>query len=312
MKIKTWRDPYEAGFSPTKPTEIELQPGLTVLVGCNGAGKSTLLRNIEEHCKINKISCHLYDNLKSGGFSSISSLMFEGDYGEASYLFCASEGEGIKANVQRESTMYKGFFENGYMNNSKNRMARIFADEDKLKELDLQYATCKDRVLLFDAVDSGLSVDSIVEVKKMFDSIIEDTKNMNLNIYIIIAANEYELARHSNCFDVNEGKYIAFNDYEEYRSFIIKNRIAKEKRIEKQISWRNNKKQKEIEKYIKYRKSIEQKRITLQNKKDSGKRLNWNEEYTLDHIDSVIRDFVRELRFVNEEELNKIWKETQE
>lgn len=36
--------------------------------------------------------------------------MFEGDYGEDSYLFCASEGEGIKANVQCESTMYKGFF----------------------------------------------------------------------------------------------------------------------------------------------------------------------------------------------------------
>ena len=128
MKIKTWRDPYEAGFSPTKPTEIELQSGITVLVGCNGAGKTTLLHNIEDHCKYNKISCHLYDNLKSGGFNSVSSLMYDGDYENASYLFCASEGESIKANVQRESCMYKGFFEKGYMDNRKNRFARIFMD----------------------------------------------------------------------------------------------------------------------------------------------------------------------------------------
>lgn len=311
MVIKTWRDPYEAGFSPTKPKEIEIQPGLTVLVGCNGAGKSTLLRNIEEHCKHNKISCHLYDNLKSGGFSSISSLMFEGDYEDASYLFCASEGEGIKANVKRESSLYKGFFENGYMNNTKNRMARIFLDDKKLKQIDLEYASCKDRVLLFDAVDSGLSVDSIVEVKEMFDRIIEDTKDMNLNIYLIIAANEYELVRNSNCFDVNNGKYIKFNDYEEYRTFIIKNRIAKEKRIEKQITWMNNKRQKEIDKYIKYRESMEEKKVKLLAKYE-GKELPWYEKYALSDIDSAIKDFARNLRFVNDKELDILWKEMKE
>lgn len=47
MKVKTWRDPYDAGFSPTRSKEIELKPGLTVLVGCNGAGKTTLLLNIK-------------------------------------------------------------------------------------------------------------------------------------------------------------------------------------------------------------------------------------------------------------------------
>ena len=48
ITINTWRDPYDAGFTTTKPKQVSFQPGLTVLVGCNGAGKSTLLMNIKE------------------------------------------------------------------------------------------------------------------------------------------------------------------------------------------------------------------------------------------------------------------------
>jgi len=42
--IKTWRDPYDRGWLLTKPKEIFIKPGLTVLVGCNGAGKTTILK----------------------------------------------------------------------------------------------------------------------------------------------------------------------------------------------------------------------------------------------------------------------------
>lgn len=31
-------------------------------------------------------------------------------------------------------------------------------------------------------------------------------------MYIIIAANEYKLARNSNCFDINSGKYLQFKN----------------------------------------------------------------------------------------------------
>ena len=36
--IKTWRDPYDVGFSLCRKKEVEFLPGLTVLVGCNGSG----------------------------------------------------------------------------------------------------------------------------------------------------------------------------------------------------------------------------------------------------------------------------------
>lgn len=65
--IKTWRDPYDEGFTPTRPKQIEIQPGLTVLVGCNGAGKTTLLRNIENQLRTENIPYNYYDNLHDGG-----------------------------------------------------------------------------------------------------------------------------------------------------------------------------------------------------------------------------------------------------
>lgn len=33
--IKTWRDPYNEGFTPTRPKQFEIQSGLTVLVTVN-------------------------------------------------------------------------------------------------------------------------------------------------------------------------------------------------------------------------------------------------------------------------------------
>lgn len=81
-KIKTWRDPYDEGFTPTRPKEIELKTGLTVLVGCNGAGKTTLLNNIK--AALGKNEPFLYfNNLTDGGTSSFNSLLYSNDVASA-------------------------------------------------------------------------------------------------------------------------------------------------------------------------------------------------------------------------------------
>lgn len=306
MKIKTWRDPYNAGFSPTKPTEIELRPGVTVLVGCNGAGKSTLLHNIEEHCQNNKISCHMYDNLQSGGINSIASLINDSKSIDAIQLMNASEGENIRANIYRESRLYDGFFENGYVDNRLNKLTRLFADKDTLEEMDNQRSLCKDRVLLYDAVDSGLSIDSVLELKIMFDRLLSNAQKVNINLYIVIAANEYELARNSSCFDVNSGNYLVFKDYEDYRNFIIKSSVLKMKRIEQQIKWQLKKKQQEIAKYIKLRTTTEEnKRQWLI--KHKNKPLSYSEQRKLDSYDDIISDYIRSCRFASKKDLERAW-----
>ena len=254
MEIKTWRDPYNAGFSPTKPTKIEIKVGLTVLVGCNGAGKSTLILNIKEEMKKQGIPCHLHDNLKDGGSDSFSQAIYSGDMEFGAALMQSSEGECIKMNIGKMAKHYEKFIKTGFMNTTKNRLASLFnTDKEEKKE------ASNIRVLLFDAVDSGLSVDSVIEIKLMCDALLKMSEKYGMELYIVIAANEYELVRGSQCLDVNTGRYITFKDYEEYRKFILKSRDKKEKRIEKQRVWYQKKHKKEEADYYKYKVTAEEK-----------------------------------------------------
>lgn len=236
LRIKTWRDPYDAGFSTTRLKEIVFEEGLTVLVGCNGSGKTTLLMNIREQCEKENIPIIHYDNLKSGGSRASESAMYNGDFGLFGSLYNASEGEAVKINFGNVMAKTREFLKTGFYDTPGNRF--FSALEDKKKVTDNR------RVLLFDAIDSGLSIDSIIEVKKLFDLIIKDAKNLGVKVYIIVSANEYELARKVPSFDVAAGKYIELPDYEAYRAFIIKSSKRKERRNqagEKALKRRKNK-----------------------------------------------------------------------
>lgn len=283
LTIKTWRDPYDSGFSPTKPTSISIEEGLTVLVGCNGAGKTTLLHNIKAEMKKQEIPCNLYDNLKDGGSNSISEAFYYGDTDLGACLWASSEGEAIKLNFGRDSTRIKRFLKDGFYDTRSNRLSLLFNDSQDKKEV------VNKRVLLFDAVDSGLSVDSVVEIKEVFNLVLDDAKQLGVEIYIIISANEYELARNSSCFDVNEGKYIKFKDYEDYRKFIIKSRARKEKRIEKQKVWCENKKKKEDEALLKRKAKYEPMIEEIKSKAaQEDRELTWSER-------SRIKDYERKI-----------------
>lgn len=302
MKIKILRDPYDAGFTPTKAKEIELNTGLTVLVGCNGAGKTTLLRNISEECRKQNIPCLSYDNLHDGGKSSLAEMLYGEDYQEAAYLMSSSEGECIKANLGRKSRIFKEFVEKGIVKDRFYRFSKALSRISGDKEEEI--IESNDRVFLFDAVDSGLSVDSVVEIKSLFDLILDDYKDSGKNIFIVIAANEYELARNSECFDVNEGKYIRFKDYEEYRSFIINSRKKKEKRIENQIKWREKQKQKEIKKYFEVKEKQEKAMEELNKKKENGEYICWYEE---DRVKDMVKNYLRNTaRFITEKDVADI------
>lgn len=228
--IKTWRDPYDEGFTLTRPKEIEIQPGLTVLVGCNGAGKTTLLHNIQSELKKEKIPCHMYNNLYDGGNNSVSNAFLDDNFSFGATLMCSSEGEAISHNIGMLMSKMKNFIVNGEINDRASRMKKAFArvcgdgEEEKKTELS------NERWLLLDAIDSGLSVDNVVEVLDVFNLMIYDANNFGVELYIIVSANEYELCRGNRCFNVNSGKYISFKDYEDYRNFILKSRKNKDKR----------------------------------------------------------------------------------
>ena len=74
--------------------------------------------------------------------------------------------------------------------------------------------------ILLDALDSGLSIDNIRDVRSVLDLILEDCKNVAL--YIIVAANSYEMIKGADCIAVSTGTHKKFTDYEAYAGFICK------------------------------------------------------------------------------------------
>ena len=200
------KDYYEEKVNIFRKSSVTIFSGITILVGCNGSGKTTLLNIIKECQEKNENAVLLsYNDITSGRGTSIGQAIYTSNMRLAATLACSSEGERIYTNIG------------------------VFASKIR-KEIETKPNTTE-VWLLFDAMDSGTSVDNIIEFKQLFDMIIEDNKNKD--VFIIASANEYELAKDMNCLDVMRMNYRKFKNYGDYRNFIIKTRELKDKRYEK-------------------------------------------------------------------------------
>lgn len=221
--LKTWRDPYDEGFNVCSKKEIQFQEGLTVLVGCNGYGKTTTLHNLRERLRKEDIPWFEFDNQTQGRKTTMDSALYNGNFGLLSSLVVSSEGECISVSFGAVLGQLNEFIKTG--KNKQNMFANFFGDEEEV--------TSNQRFILLDAVDSGYSIDNVIDLKRVFDLIIENAKKQGKEIYIIISCNEYELANGENCMDIGNGKYIRFKDYDDYKKFIMKTREKKDKRYAK-------------------------------------------------------------------------------
>ena len=229
-KIKTWRDPYDEGFSTCRRKEVEFKPGLTVLVGCNGSGKSTMLKNIKEELHKKKIPMFFYNNEHDGGSNSIEESLFLGNINFAATAWTSSEGENISLNLSKIASAWRNFILTGEVNDWSAKVTKSFRKACEIDEIDDKKITSKKRFILLDAMDSGYSIDNVIEMKSLFDLVLEDSEKMGMETYIIVSSNEYELACNTDCFDVTEGKYINFSSYEDFKKFILHTRQKKDKR----------------------------------------------------------------------------------
>ena len=187
-----------------KKASIELNPGVTILTGCNGCGKTTLLQIIKSKLQSSKIPVIYYSNETEGGSNAIAERAFYDDYSTVATLVQSSEGEQIYINL----------------GNAASKIGKFVHSHENDKEL----------WILFDAVDSGLSIDNILEIDKyLFKTILEDIKGKD--VFIVCSTNAYELCKNNPCFDVYSGEYIEFKDYEDYKNYILKSRKQKDKRF---------------------------------------------------------------------------------
>lgn len=203
-KFKLQNKYYGENFKMFSCENIELENGLTVLVGCNGAGKTTFMRQIENQLKKEKIPVIYHDFLTHSIREFRQSALDNENIEFLALSVSSSEGENIQLVL--------------------GEVAREMGTLIRRSNPD-----AKEYWFLFDALDSGLSIDGINEIKKNLFSMVID-KERNKDIYIIVSTNSYEFAREESCFDVSGGKYITFKDYGDYRNFIIKSRQNKDKR----------------------------------------------------------------------------------
>lgn len=212
-KFKIERDYYDEGEYLYKKKHVEFHPGVTVLVGCNGCGKTTLIRQIRLQVeKDMKNPCVIdYDNLRHGGTSAVEKSIFYGDFEFVASSVTSSEGEKIALNLQKLAANIGNMF-------------KKHPDE-------------KEFWIFLDGIDSGFSIDAIEDLKRgLFDTIFKAYPDKD--IYIIISANEYEMARDEMCFDVVNCRYVNIKSYNRYRSVIMRSREYKDARIEAAVKTR--------------------------------------------------------------------------
>lgn len=214
--FKIYSDYYETGVSLYKKESFSLKEGLTVLCGCNGSGKTALLKQLKDRLEEEKIPVISFNNLSEGGDYSLSASLHTNRMNDVVSMMLSSEGENIMFNIGKTAQ------EIG------NRVRKILQEKPDGKEIGSEL------FVFMDAADSGLSIDNVRELKDLFAMVEEDCRRYGIIPYIVISANEYELAKGEQCLAINTLSYTAFPDYESYSSYIMETRKEKDARYERE------------------------------------------------------------------------------
>lgn len=192
MNFERKRDYYKKNEYIFDNSEITINPGVTVLVGNNGAGKTTTLKIIKSYLEEKKIKYMLFDGANQDNqYNSIDKALFYHDIETVSCFYQSSEGQNV-----------------------------ILSYGQFLKKLRPYVKNCNnDLFILIDAVDSGLDIPNIIQIKNLFKNILEDAGDKD--VYIIVSTNNFEFAVNEDCLDVKTGEHISFENYEQYKKFII-------------------------------------------------------------------------------------------
>lgn len=182
--------------------EIELKP-LTILTGPNSSGKSTLIQAIRNK-KIN-----------------IEIESTEPEFKCKHYSFTNS------VDNQRNSKELNGpFFTEKFLDKYitirlSEGQSNLLYCYDMLDLIKALQSRDEDSVIFIDEIDSGLSIDNQIFFMKKLVNLMK--KDKSHKVFVIISSNCYEFCNlvKDNCLDIITGKYVSFNNYEEFRDCIL-------------------------------------------------------------------------------------------
>lgn len=228
------QSPYGSDSVMFEKDYITLKDGLSVIIGCNGSGKSTLLRIIKEHCIMHNIPMLYYNNLNDGGYHSRCNRVTFSDMKYTSGSLQSSEGESILIALNNIVDKVIKIINN--LKSSKDPYDKVRGNLDYISNI-FKYETNNTKwetdklFLLFDSVDSGLSLDTIYDIKKyMIDPVINRCKNSNINLFLVVTSNKFELTNNTRCILANKLEYININSYQQFKNVIVESRIMKDMR----------------------------------------------------------------------------------
>lgn len=195
----------EIGIFPKKT--LELDEGITVLIGCNGSGKSTLLHEIRDVFEGDKDYVFLgFDNEHEGGIHELGHRLFRMGASEAGSFLLSSEGERIYATLA-------GFIA---------KLGSTLEKEPKGKPA----------IITMDAVDSGFSLDNIIELRHFFEDLINEFQ-AGRKLYIVIASNAFATCKGAYSIDVTTFQEHYLVDYNDFERIIMESRERKDERNKK-------------------------------------------------------------------------------
>ena len=209
------KDPYEDKRNFYHTRNVTFHMGITTLFGCNGSGKTTLMKQIKEYLEKRGTPCFYFDNTGENGGNQLSHTMFsrflsgmhkdteEDDLSLAVFGMSASEGE----NVEMGLLVF---------------LKHVMKNISVVKEYGEVY-------ILIDALDSGLSYDKILTVKKALQSVLKKYQEV-ADVYIIISSNSWEMSEGTDCFSVSKMKYLNIRTYDRFCKEILASSKAKENR----------------------------------------------------------------------------------
>lgn len=199
-----------------------------VLCGCNGYGKSTLLEQIR-----NKLYKD-YDDLEQVLTNRLYQLFHKDDGTiKKGGFICFDKDTRISLN---ENDFFISYANTLSLSNGEGLISKFGGVLGLLKKW-ITDNNGKSLFLLLDDLDSGTSIDSLHEIKSVIELVINDCIENKVDYYVIIPANSYELTYFDHikvtCIDSVDFRELVFNDYQDYKKYVLETSAEKDKRFSK-------------------------------------------------------------------------------
>lgn len=154
---------------------IEINNGITVLTGPNGSGKTYACSQICDYLDEQKKK-YLNVNVYEEGKHTADSFTLSGDMKSLAKYLNSSEGQRVFDTLVDINTPKMGDY-----------VRKLIQDD------------AKEGYIIIDGCDSGVSIDLMLSYRSLFEFILEDCKRENIDMYIIITSNSYELVYDYDC-----------------------------------------------------------------------------------------------------------------